>query len=232
MRAKDADDKYLELLERSLPPLDHPNRDRWRQYALGGPGRLRPHVDDLVASMGSPRPLLDLGCGDGASIPVAGVPVALVGIQLEALRRASARPGSGLVVLADGSPPPPRNFLSSPYERCGRALVRCSADFARGSPGAATRRHRPAHHRPPLRAAQRLGRSPWGPIRYRRGPNPPCPGVRGANASPREFLRRTPAVHRRSLTALLRTNGLVVRPSSRPSIIPPTVVAIDVVRGR
>jgi ubiquinone/menaquinone biosynthesis C-methylase UbiE len=88
-------DTYSQLLEESLPPEGHPQRELWREYALSGEQRAQDSLDyiERVMPVGGLL-LLDIGCGDGG-LTVAtrkrGCHVVAVDSSAAALRRAQAR---------------------------------------------------------------------------------------------------------------------------------------------
>lgn len=231
-----ADERYLELLESSLPPPGHPNREEWRRYALQGPIRLRPHIDSLVASMGTLGRLLDVGCGDGASCVAAtraGVTSVMLDVQHDALRRAKVRPGGVQVVRGDGS------FLPFGDEAFSAALlndvVEHLADPARTlrevhrvlRPGAVVRVS--TVHRS---APRNIFSDPhWGLFGVTVLPIPVArlyvERIRRRGTSFDVFRLFT----RRSLAALLDANGFIVEREHDPSTIPRTVMIVDAVRG-
>jgi len=88
-------DWYSQLLEDSLPPEGHPQRELWREYALSGEQRAQGSLDyleRLVSLRG--LLLLDIGCGDGGLTVAArkrGCHVVAIDSSNAALRRAKAR---------------------------------------------------------------------------------------------------------------------------------------------
>lgn len=231
----DGQTRYEALLDASLPPLGHPNRHEWREYALQGPTRLRPHIDALVTAMGGAGRLLDLGSGDGASCSVvdpARVAVTMVDVQAEALRRARARHGSDQVVRGDGSRLP---FKAGTFHG---ALLNDVVE----------------HLEDPVRVLHEVHRVllPGGPVRLltvhpyalRNVRSDPHWGLFGVTLLPRvlarpyvEKVRRRGTsfdVHRmftrRSLESLLRECGFGVKGNPGFSRVPPTVVVLDAVR--
>lgn len=230
-----ANESYLKLLESSLPPPGHPNRDEWRRYALDGPTRLRPHVDDLVASMRTQGRLLDVGCGDGAACAAAtaaGVPVVMVDVQLGALRRASARSGGAGVVCGDGNSLP---FADGTFSA---ALLNDVVEHL-ADPGLTLREiHRVLRPGAILRlttvhrfALRNLRADPhWGLFGITALPIP------AARAYVERIRRRGTSFDvyrlftRRSLVTLLQANGFTVKRDPLEPAIPPTVVVIDAER--
>jgi ubiquinone/menaquinone biosynthesis C-methylase UbiE len=88
-------DKYVDLLDESLPFPDHPRRTVWRDYALSGEERAQQPLDRIERVFGlNGRTLVDIGCGDGGFSIAArrrGCKVIAIDISPQALRRASAR---------------------------------------------------------------------------------------------------------------------------------------------
>jgi ubiquinone/menaquinone biosynthesis C-methylase UbiE len=230
-----ANEHYLKLLESSLPPPGHPNRDEWRQYAVDGPSRLRPHVDELVASMRTQGRLLDVGCGDGgacAAATAAGVPVAMVDLHLGALRRASTRALDAGVVCGDGE--------SLPFadESFSAALLNDVIEHV-ADPGLTLREiHRVLRPGAVLRlttvhrfALRNLRADPhWGLFGITVLPIPVArtyvERIRRRGTSFDVYRLFT----RRSLVTLLQDCGFTVKRDPRQSAIPPTVVVLDAER--
>lgn len=231
-----AEERYVGLLENSLPSPGHPNREKWRQYALDGPIRLRPHIDGLVALMRIPGRLLDLGCGDGASCVAATrarVPVVMLDVQHEALRRAKARPCGAQVVRGDGSLLPFDDHTFS--AALLNDVVEHLADPARTlrevhrvlRPGAAVRVS--TVHR---FAPRNVFADPhWGLLGVTILPIPMArvyvERIRRRGTSFDVYRLFT----RRSLVTLLEANGFTVGRDPQPTVIPRTVVVVDAVRG-
>lgn len=88
-------DTYSQLLEESLPPEGHPQRQLWREYALSGEQRAQDsldYIERLIRLRG--LLLLDIGCGDGGLTVAArkrGCHVVAIDSSTAALRRAQAR---------------------------------------------------------------------------------------------------------------------------------------------
>ena len=231
----DGEARYEELLDASLPPVGHPNRDEWREYALRGPTRLRPHVERLVTAMGGSGRLLDLGSGDGASCSVANpatVAVTMVDVQAEALRRARARDGGDQVVRGDGSTLP---FADQTFDG---ALLNDVVEHLEDPVRVLREVHRV------LRPGALVRLLTVHPYALRNVRTDPHWGLFGLTLLPRvlarpyveEARRRGTSydVHRmftrRALESLVRACGFDTIDTARPWTVPPTVVVLDAVR--
>lgn len=86
---------YLELLEESLPPKGHPQREKWREYALSGEQRAQEPLDYISGfAFLEGAVLLDLGCSDGGfTLAAQHRGCQVVGLELSTanIRRAQAR---------------------------------------------------------------------------------------------------------------------------------------------